>query len=140
VEWMIADLGILTAAGVTVSPHASLSARQVQYQMKDAGARFLFVSTVAQLEKARQICPELKDMKGLVVFDPSYVGGDALSWPEFLRRGGQALGRLAPELSHREAALSPDDLATIMYTSGTTGDPKGVMLTHGNILSNVVAC
>jgi long-chain acyl-CoA synthetase len=140
VEWMLADLGILTAAGVTVSPHSSLSARQVQYQMRDAGARWLFVSTIGQLEKARQICPDLKEMKGLVVFDPSYVGGDALSWPEFLRRGRKALGPLAPELTRREAALAPDELATIMYTSGTTGDPKGVMLTHRNILSNVVAC
>src|SRR2546429_2141418 len=99
VEWMLADLGILAAAGVTVSPHSSLSARQVHYQMRDAGARWLFVSTAAQLEKALQICPDLKEMKGVVVFDPSYVGGDALSWPEFLARGRQALGRLAAELS-----------------------------------------
>src|SRR5258707_230073 len=51
VEWMIADLGILTAGGVTVSPHAALSARQIHFQMHDAGARWLFVSTAVQSDK-----------------------------------------------------------------------------------------
>jgi long-chain acyl-CoA synthetase len=138
-EWMTADLGILAAGAIAVTPHSSLAAKQVAFQMKDSGARWLFLSTAAQLEKARQVCDELSEMKGIVVFDP-HTGDDALSWGAFLTRGRQALGRVEGELKKREAALGPDDLATIMYTSGTTGDPKGVMLTHGNILSNVVAC
>src|SRR5438094_145127 len=63
-----------------------------------------------------------------------------LSWEQFLRRGRAALGRLRQELARREQALGPDDLATIMYTSGTTGNPKGVMLTHANLISNATAC
>jgi long-chain acyl-CoA synthetase len=140
VEWLLADLGILTAAAVTVSPHSSLSARQVHFQMRDAGARWLFVSTAAQLDKVRQVRRELPDVEGVVAFDPAAADGDAPSWDDFLRRGRQALGRLGAELTGRETTLGPSDLATIMYTSGTTGDPKGVMLTHGNILSNAVAC
>jgi long-chain acyl-CoA synthetase len=140
VEWLVADMGILTAGAVTVSPHSSLSARQVQFQMRDAGVRWLFVSTAPQLEKVRQIRAELPDLKGIVVFDALPTAGDALNWSEFLNIGRRALPRLAAELARREAALRPDDLAAIMYTSGTTGDPKGVMLTHGNILSNVRAC
>jgi long-chain acyl-CoA synthetase len=61
------------------------------------------------------------------------------SWESFLGRGRRALPRLAGELERRERRIGPDDLATIMYTSGTTGNPKGVMLTHGNLLSNAFA-
>ena len=62
-----------------------------------------------------------------------------VSWKAFLQSGRRALARLGPELANRERHLKPDDLATIMYTSGTTGNPKGVMLTHGNLLSNAIA-
>lgn len=140
VEWLLADMGILTAATVAVTPHSSLSARQIQYQVQDAGVRWLFVSTAGQLDKVRQVRRDLPALEGVIVFDAVAAAGDAMPWSEFLERGRQALGRLASELSRREAGLEPDDLATIMYTSGTTGEPKGVMLTHGNIVSNVAAC
>jgi long-chain acyl-CoA synthetase len=139
VEWMLADLGILTAGAVTVSPHSSLTARQVHFQMEDSGSRWLFVSSAAQLEKMNQVRAELPTLMGVVVLDNTATG-DAIAWREFLNRGRQALSRHAAELARRESVVGRDDLATLMYTSGTTGNPKGVMLTHGNLLSNVEAC
>jgi len=140
VEWMIADLCILAAGGVTVSPHAALSARQIHFEMHHAGARRLFVSTAAQCDKVRQVRDTLPGLEGVVAFDAAAAGAGVESWDDFLRRGRQSLARHQAELARREAALGTSDLATIMYTSGTTGNPKGVMLSHGNILSNVAKC
>jgi len=148
VEWLVADLAIMAAGAVNVPPHAPLSARQVHFQLHDASARWLFVSTQAQLEKVQPILAELPVLQGIVVFEKrgresfsvrAEKTPDPFFWESFLQQGRRALPRLQAELSQRETALGPDDLATIMYTSGTTGNPKGVMLTHSNLLSNVAA-
>jgi long-chain acyl-CoA synthetase len=136
VEWLIADMGLLAAAAVCVPPHAPLPAGQVRFQLADAGVSWLFVSTLDQLQKVRQIRPKLPALRGVVLFDRAAPANDVVSWTAFLQKGRVTLTRCATELARREAELGPEDLATIMYTSGTTGDPKGVMLTHGNLLSN----
>ena len=69
VEWLIADMAILAAAAVNVPPHAPLTARQIQFQLQDAGVRWLIVSTHAQLEKVRQIRHELPELRGVVLMD-----------------------------------------------------------------------
>ena len=74
VEWLIADLAIMAAGAVNVPPHAPLTARQVQYQFQETGIRRLFVSTLSQLEKVRQIRTELVDLEGVVVMDGQHIG------------------------------------------------------------------
>jgi long-chain acyl-CoA synthetase len=140
IQWLVSDMGILAAAGINVPPHAPLSARQVLFQLIDAGAKWVFVSSRDQLDKLRQIRQELPGLKGIVVFDVNCAGPDAMAWSTFLQQGRHSLNKMVPELQRRQEALQSEDLATIMYTSGTTGNPKGVMLTHGNLVSNATAC
>src|SRR5438067_7539335 len=70
VEWLIADMGLLTAAAVNVPPHAPLTARQVAFQLADARVRWMFVSSREQLDKVRQTCKDLPALRGVVMFDP----------------------------------------------------------------------
>src|SRR5262245_55705032 len=116
-EWLVADMGILAAGAVNVPPHAPLSARQIHFQLADAGCRWRFVSTAEQLAKVRQVRGELPDLRGVVVFDGAAAGADAVSWAGFVQRGRAALPRMRSELERRARDLRPDDLATIMYTS-----------------------
>jgi long-chain acyl-CoA synthetase len=139
VEWLVADMAILTAGAVNVPPHAPLSAKQIHFQLHDAGASWVIASDREQMDKVRQIRRELPLVRGVVAFEAAAAGAGAEPWVGFVERGRRALPRLAGELRRREEALGDDDLATIMYTSGTTGNPKGVMLTHGNLLSNTLA-
>jgi long-chain acyl-CoA synthetase len=138
-EWLVADMGILAATAVNVPPHAPLTARQVHFQLADAGVCWLFVSTREQLDKVRAVRADLPMLRGVAVFDRAAAGVDAISWAGFLQRGRRLFGKVKGELRERETNCGPRNLATIMYTSGTTGNPKGVMLTHGNLVSNVCA-
>ncbi len=140
-EWVLADYGCLCAGVVVVPIYPTLPAPQVAAMLDDSGAKVVFVPDAGQLAKVVEARAGSASDATVVVFDPPSVLPDgAVSWEAFMERGRtHALG--VPEGSFREVALAarPDDVATMLYTSGTTGDPKGVMLTHGNVASNVRA-
>jgi long-chain acyl-CoA synthetase len=145
-EWLLTDLAILTAGGVTVPVYPTLSASQARYIIQDCGAKVVVVSTSQQLEKVQQIRHMLPALESVVVTDLDAAsvspGASVISLAEVIARGHQRLtGEWGVAREFRDAVrgITPDHLATIIYTSGTTGEPKGVMLTHGSLSANMRA-
>jgi len=141
-EWVSADLGTLAIHGVTVPLYWTLTPAQLEYILKDANARIIFVSTTEYLDKILKIRSSLPELQTIVCFDPYPRDRDAegiFAFDELLEMGREADPELWEHLGRTIASGKGSDLATIIYTSGTTGEPKGVLLTHNNFLSNVKA-
>jgi long-chain acyl-CoA synthetase len=135
-EWHIADLAILSVGGVTVPVYPTSSASQAAYVLADSGARVCFVDNAEQLAKVLlhySDLPALERVIGLVPF-PGLDRDTVIIDLDRLRRDGRALLADTPDaVGKRADAVGPEDLATFVYTSGTTGPPKGTVLTHGNL-------
>jgi long-chain acyl-CoA synthetase len=155
-EWLYCDLGILMAGGVTVPIYQSNLAGECEYIINDSGAKVVFVENPQQLDKLMQERAKLDRVLKIVYFDatvklekPDAKGRTQLTNDdvlpaadkervmslEALRAEGQKwLGAHAGELEKRWEKIEPGDSFTFVYTSGTTGPPKGVVLTHKNIV------
>src|SRR5262245_45199551 len=140
-EWSMADYGILANGAVNVPIYPTQAVDQVEFILRNSGARVLFVSTNRQLKRIATALDALKkERPRVILFEaPKEESKGVMSLAE-LEKSGAAEHARQPELFDQLAARSKAaDLATIIYTSGTTGDPKGVMLTHRNLVSNVLA-
>ncbi len=137
-EWAYADLATLCAGAVDVPIYSTLTTPQVLYLLNDSGAKFVFVSHAAQLQKVQEIRAQAPMLRHVIrMEDPPAQGTYSLE--ELRVRGREGLATDRGAVKKRADTVEPHDLATIIYTSGTTGDPKGVMLTHDNLTSNVLA-
>ena len=130
-EWFLADIGAIAAQGVPAGIYTTCTAEQCQYVAANCNAAVAVVEDASYLEKLMAVWDRLPELRTIVLMEGSSEHDKVLSWDEFLESSAKV-----PEdrLEERIAAQQPDDLCTLIYTSGTTGPPKGVMLSHHNII------
>ncbi len=139
-EWAVADMAILSVGGVNVPIYPTLEPQQVKALIKHSGSVIVFVENQQQLEKLGADVTDLPDLRKIVTFTPTTAKENLPVLSLQTAMGPEEL--TAEEIDKvrvRSKRLTSDDLSSIVYTSGTTGIPKGVMLTHGNFASNVEA-
>lgn len=137
--WVIADMGILSTGAVTVPIYPTNTPEQIEYMINHSGAKIVFVSgkfQYSKLLKVRQAMPGLELVVSLERFlgDPSFP---VTTFYQLSEIDSPITPEEKKEIEARIDQVKPDDMLTLIYTSGTTGVPKGVMLSHNNILTNI---
>lgn len=137
IEWIIADFGVQLCGAVDVPRGTDVTDTEIDYILNHCGARVVFVEHKDMLKKVEAQKGKLKKVKHLIVMAPGEAARGTKGLWDLIEQGKALREKGDRRAEERIAALREDDLFTIIYTSGTTGQPKGVMLTHSNILSQI---
>ena len=134
---MYAELGVLYAGGVNVPLSIKLTSDEILFRIEHSGVRFLIVSSY-YFRRIREMSSRLLQVEKIIVFDYEGEEERTLSFESLLSEGKLWLASNSHVLNDRVRSVRADDLVNISYTSGTTADPKGIMLSHGNYVTNVL--
>jgi long-chain acyl-CoA synthetase len=133
-EWNIADIGMLQIGVINVPLYTTLSENEIVFILNDSKAKFVFAGDADLYRKIESIRSKVPSLINIFSFDE--ISGVS-NWSEITNDGSKGDKKVFSEIRD---SINPGDVATLLYTSGTTGTPKGVMLSHNNIVSNVLAC
>ena len=131
-EWMISDLSIMLAKGITVPAYTTYTERDYEYIIDDCTPSIVIVSDKTQYEKIKKIIPNKKFIKKIIIFDQI----EDLKDKSIIYLEEIFIKEPINEINFYDLTIQRKDIACIIYTSGTQGNPKGVMLSHGGILNN----
>jgi long-chain acyl-CoA synthetase len=141
-EWVIADMGIILLGAVDVPIYPTLTAKQIEFIFNDARVSIAVVSNQSQLNKVLKIRDQVKTLKKIILMtDKTDAPTDktVIGFSKIYEMGEEFEREEWEFIETAMKRVKPQDLLTIIYTSGTTGNPKGVMLSHSNLVANIVA-
>jgi long-chain acyl-CoA synthetase len=136
-EWAYIDLGALSCGAVSVPVYHTEGLSTLLHIAKDSGSRFLFIHSPLMVGELLPHLDQLPELERIILLEGEKGSPEILSRDEFLKSAEDVADA---EVDRLLSQGNPDDIASIVYTSGTTGPPKGVTLTHGNFISNIKAC
>lgn len=135
-EWNFVDMGLSQAGMIHVPIYPTIGSEEYEYIFKHAGIKVIIFSNPGIYKRIKDVIPSVKGIEAVFSFDE--VEG-VKGFDELIQAGKDRADEFAEPVKEIKTSVKPEDLLTVIYTSGTTGQPKGVMLSHNNLISNVKA-